>query len=258
MFVNAYPNFNIGRILKKEMFENLKTYPRDFVDRQFEEYSDGIIAGTEVVPEDEFIVITEGIIKHEKRVYMLTEKYEIPYYETERETLIKVRFLDKTYNDDFQMYCSEIFLDEDLELKRDEIELGRFKLRKGAKLKANYYSFLDLGEEYNRINLINIQYSALGDSTISPIILDYFCRELREFKTKDHYDMAFLMEHMKHRVINREAIVNYICCRLDMDNIEGSNKSIYRYLSKILKEAKNEARGAAEMRRQGQRRIIID
>ncbi|OOM73567.1 hypothetical protein CLPUN_44630 [Clostridium puniceum] len=48
MFENRYPLFNSGRLLKIEMLEELRNFPREFLDVQLKGYSDGIIYGCDI------------------------------------------------------------------------------------------------------------------------------------------------------------------------------------------------------------------
>ena len=48
MFKNVYPLFERKRLLKKEMLENIRDFPRDIVDIFFFFFSDGILAGCDI------------------------------------------------------------------------------------------------------------------------------------------------------------------------------------------------------------------
>ena len=55
MFRNVYPIFEAKKVLKKEMLENLRDYPRTLFDIQYQEYSDGILYGCRLETEDTVI-----------------------------------------------------------------------------------------------------------------------------------------------------------------------------------------------------------
>ena len=92
MFLDLYPNFKKGRILKKEMLESLRDYPRNFIDIRFKDYSDGVVVGAEILIEEDCLTITSGIVKHGGRMYMLENDCQIPYRATGEEILIKIQF----------------------------------------------------------------------------------------------------------------------------------------------------------------------
>ena len=48
MFKNTYPLFERKKVLKKEMLENLRDYPRDVFHILYQDYSDGILVGCEL------------------------------------------------------------------------------------------------------------------------------------------------------------------------------------------------------------------
>lgn len=235
MFSGEYPIFSHGRLLKKEMFENIRDFSKDFIDIKFRDYSDGIIVGANAIIKDHNIIVTRGLVKQEGRVYILDKDYTLPYYSTNKEMIIKVRFIDKALDDSFEMYNTEIFLDEDTEVKRDEIEIGRFKIKEGAVLISAYNSFEDLDAEYNAINIVNVSYSGLKKSTIHPLILKYFSLEVLKEKAANSYDIAFCMECINNSIIDKEDILHYLFNRLEIEYKDYSNKEIYNYLLQILK-----------------------
>ncbi len=239
MFFYTHPRFNEGRILKKEMFKNIRDYPKNFVDIYFKNHSNGIILGADILVEKDYLIITEGMVKHSSRIYTLAENYRLPYYDDGKETLIKIRFIDKSKSGDFEFYNTEIFLDQDTFVKRDELELGRFKLRKGSKLKTNHHKFEELYTEYNNVNIINVEYSSCVKSTLSPKILRAFSKEILKSKNKNIYDINFAMQCMNKRALERKIIILYISNRLQIKYKKYSNMEIYNHLKSILKEVRD-------------------
>lgn len=222
------------------MFQSLRDYPRNFIDLYYKDYSNGIISGAEVLVEGNYIIITKGIVKYAGRIYMLENEYKQPYYFEKKEVIIKIRFIDKASYVDRTHYGTELFLDLDINIKKDELELGRFKLREGAKLRAGYGNFEELSTECNMVNIIRVEYAGLRNSTISIVILRYFAMEIIKIGSVNLYDVAFSMQCMNEERINREVILQYISNRLGIGYKECSNEQIYQYLKQILKTAKRE------------------
>ena len=75
MFTNKFPHFKKGNILKKEMLENLRDYPRDFINFYFADYSDGIVSGSDLFIEGDQICINQGLIK-EHHFFRLLESID--------------------------------------------------------------------------------------------------------------------------------------------------------------------------------------
>lgn len=71
MFKNIYPLFERKRLLKKEMLEILRDFPRDIFQILYQDYADGILAGCELETIDGSLVIHPGIICYNKIPYIL-------------------------------------------------------------------------------------------------------------------------------------------------------------------------------------------
>jgi hypothetical protein len=258
LFSDLYPNFNKGRILKKEMLESLRDYPRNFIDIRFKDYSDGVVAGAEILIEEDCITITSGIVKHGGRMYMLENEYQIPYRATGKETLIKIQFKKEALHTDFTSYGTEIFLDEDVRIKQDELELGRFKLKAGARLRSEYQSFADFATEYNTINIIHTQYAGIRKSTLHPHILRYFATDILKNNCSNPYDIMFAMQCMNQHIVDRELILHYIANRLEIPYTQYSNEQIHKYLVRIVEEVKRGHHVKPRARYGGPQRVIVD
>ena len=236
MFTNRSPNFDKGRILKKEMLEDLRDYPRKFIDIYFKDNSDGIISGTDLIVVEDELIITKGIVKLKDKIYILENDYRLSYAPTNKETILKIIFSDEVTKGDFIISNSKITLDTNSNIEENELELCRFKLREGAQLRHEYIDFYDFSTEYNTINTINVKYSGLDKSTIDPKILRYFSELILKNKSKNNYDIAFSMQCMNQRSVNRDLILYYISNRLDLEFKEYSNLQVYKHLCEILRD----------------------
>ncbi|MBM7108045.1 hypothetical protein SAM19_01402 [Brevibacillus laterosporus] len=258
LFTHLYPNFNKGRILKTDMLANLRDYPRDFLDIQYKEYSDGIITGSEIRIGEQSITITPGIVKHSGRLYVLKEEHELMYQANNRETVVKIRFHEQMTDSDFTINSSEIVLDEQVELGQNELELGRFKLKEGAKLRSEYQSFVDLATEYNTFITIHVPYASESQSTLAPTIMRYFARELVKGTNLTAFDISFALLCLNEGKVNREVILTYLANRLGTGFKEYSNGQIHKHLGRILDEVRGGGKARADMRQGGFHRMIVD
>ncbi len=150
MFENNYPLFNKGRLLKIDMLKELRDFPRELSDINFKNYSDGIIKGCDIEVTADFINVKKGLIKHNNTLYLLKENAHIPYECNNKLTILKVKFLPETKDSDFLRNSAEIYLDENIELKEDEMEICRFQLRSGARLRNNHVDFNDKDSDFLR------------------------------------------------------------------------------------------------------------
>lgn len=235
MFSNKHPVFSRGRILKLEMLDCIRDFPKDIVNVHINGYANGILTGCRLSVNDDYIIISSGIICFDQDIYILKENYTIPYTHTNETAVLKVKFTGENSNQDFVSYITEVFIDNDTKVYKDEIELCRFKLKAGAKLRNNYTDFEDMTTEYNTINIINSQFAAYENSTISPYILKCFAKEAFKYKLSNPLDISFCMKCLQsEKAINKELIITYISSRLDQGYEDYSNERMYKYLIRIL------------------------
>ncbi|TVX95092.1 DNA and RNA helicase [Cohnella terricola] len=258
MFTNPYPQFLKGRILKTEMLDNLRDYPRHFNETYWSGYSNGIVSGAEVKVSGEKLIITRGIVIHHGRLYVMPDEREMAYEATGRETLIKLRFSESPLQGDFINYAADIVLDENVQLKPDEQELGRFKLKQGARLRMDYQSFADMTTEYNTVNLIHVDYAGRGKSTLAPFVMRYFGSELLKNGSTDAYDISFGMLCMNEGTVDRELIMRYLSTRMNMEQKEANNEFIHRCFVKLLNETRGGNQARSDFRRGGVQRVLVD
>lgn len=138
------------------------------------------------------------------------------------------------------------------------MELGRFKLKNGAKLRTEYINFTDMSTEYDTVNIINAPYAAYKESSISPQILRNFGKAAFTTNLVSALDTSFCMICLQNKeTIERELILNYISSRLNLEMREYSNKEIYDKLNTILKSMK-EGQKPFNNGLLGARKIFVD
>ncbi|MGC5327310.1 DNA and RNA helicase [Brevibacillus sp. SYSU BS000544] len=257
MFSNHFPHFLKGRILKKEMLENLRDYPRDFTEILFQDFSDGIITGADVLVGDDSLTITKGIVKHQGRIYILANECQLCYTNSGKETLLKIRFKEEQSTSDYTYYETEIALDERVQIHTNEMELARFKLKEGAQLRSQYQSFGDLATEFNTLQLIHVEYAGYERSTLHPAILRYFATEALQAGASHPYDISFAMQCMQQGTVDRQLILYYVSNRLGSGFKDYSNLQIHKYLGIILDEIRTGSRVRRDLPG-GRQRVIVD
>lgn len=238
MFINCMPAFERGSILKKEMLENLRDYPRDLMNIFYKDASDGIISGCDIKIDGYEIIISEGILKHKGIIYTLNQSFSIPYENYSKEMILKIRFLADETDNSFLKLHSEIILDENLNISDEEIELCRFKLKEGAKLRENYNDFADFSTEYNTINLLHIKYSGNEETTLHPKVIKNFAQALIKYG-KDSEDLLFSMLCLNSKLIEKPLIIRYIKTKHTLEDKKENNFDIYKVLLKIYKGMKD-------------------
>jgi len=259
VFQNNYPLFNSGRLLKIDMLEELRDFPREFFDAQFKNYSDGIIYGCDIEVSDNYIKILKGIIKYQDVIYLLKEDNKIEYTCNNKLTILKVKFLPEMLESDFRINSTEISLTENLDIGENEMEICRFKLRTGAKLRINHIDFVDLSTEYDTVNTIYAPYAAYGGSSLSPEILRSFGREVLMCNLSEAWDISFAMMCVQSKeAIQKEIIVSYLIYKLNIEMKEYDNEDLYYYILDVLKSAKDGASGHGRRGSGRFKKILID
>jgi hypothetical protein len=258
LFENQLPNFGKGRILKTEMLENLRDFPREFWRIALQNYSDGIITGADLIVGENAITVKPGIIKYGERIYLLQNLYETPYYHTNRDMTIKVIFLDTVMSSDFTFYKTKILIDELANQGPGELELGRFKLREGAILRSDYTDFFDFTTEYNTINIVHAEYAGVRQSTLHPKVTQYFGQLLLKSASENPYDASFAMQCLNQDRVERDLITLYLVRRLGIPIKEYSNRELYKYLTSIVREQEGGIRRNPDVKQKRPGRIMVD
>ena len=118
-----------------------------------------------------------------------------------------------------------------------ELELARFKLQAGARLRSDYVDFYDYETEFDTVNRIYVPYAAPDHPGIWPQILKSFARELLKYAVTDPWDCAFCLQCLQRKeAMPYEAVRAYLHARLGQ-NKEYTNMQMYGALKKILREA---------------------
>ncbi|MCH1625990.1 DNA and RNA helicase [Fredinandcohnia quinoae] len=259
MPTNFYPTFQKGRILKLEMLEQLRDYPRHLMDIYYQDYSDGIITGANViVNENSSLTVTKGIVKLHGHLYYIEQDQKIGYEISGNETIIKMRFHPEKKEKDFIKYQTELLLDENTEILPNELELARYKLKKGARLRSDYQNFEDFSTEFNTLNVIHTPYAGIGQSTIHPIIQRYFAKEVLRLGGKVMEDMMIAMLCLNNESVEREVYLYYLANRFSLDYKDYSNLQIHRFLVRILQELMGGSPTRSTMGGTGRKRILVD
>lgn len=257
MFKNIYPLFERKRLLKKEMLEIIRDFPRDIFQILYQDYADGILAGCELETIGGSLVIHPGIICYNKIPYILKNDWKISYEATGRQSYLKLRFSDKTAGIGQEEYLSQVYWDDRIPDDSNEIELARFKLQPGARLRDSYTDFFDLNTEFDTINRIYSPFASLGKHSIDPRILKFFSEALLRHPIKNQWDYPFCLDCMKlQTAMPYDEIKTYLNMRLNQTAKEYSNKEIYDGLSCILSEASGKE-GREHRSDKGDRKLLL-
>ena len=252
-----YPQLERLHILRTETLISMRDRAFDTFTLYFENYSDGILSGCRPITSKTSITLSAGIILHNKFLYLIKEPMSIDYEPTDEDTVMKIIFEPELEDENFIKRNVSLKLSRDLNLANNEMEICRFKLKKGAILRTNYTDFLDRATEFDTINTINVPYAAPDKSTISPEILKNFAQEARDFSL-DIEDFSFCLAALSGKIISSEQIAFYIENRLKINLPDKKNQTLYENLCLILEDIKNGRPREIFGMRNRRREIIVD
>ena len=168
------PVFAGRRILKKESLWDIRDYTYAGWQLYYAEYTDGLLKGCDIRAEDGQLVIGKGMLKFQDFIYLMMEEERVDYQPKNRWQVLKAEFSEDETNLDYKAYWVKFFLDEEMELGENQIEMCRFYLREGAVLRDSYKNFADRSTKYDTINLIYATVAGVGEKTLHPVVVRQF------------------------------------------------------------------------------------
>ena len=194
MWVQKIPEFHSGHILKREMMAELSAYLYCLGPLLYQNCADGIVSGCMLTTTEDSIVVNPGIIRYEGDFYLIREPQFALYTPTNTTRVLNLVFHDQVQTDSFVTREIELAFTEGASSEKRYLELCRFKLQPGARLRYTYTSFADRETEYDTLNIIHAPFCGMGRHTLSPEITAHFAREALDAGA-DGTDAMFCMMH---------------------------------------------------------------
>ena len=252
-----YPQFERLHILRTEALCAVRDCAFETLPLYLSSHGAGIVSGCDFVTTKDLITLNAGLILYDNFLYRITEPISVHYAPTEEYILLKLIFEPKRKTELFLQRDIRIELSADMNLAANEMELCRFKLKKGAILRTKYTDFIDRSTEFDTVNTINAPYSAVGGSTLSPDILRAFASEAKDFSL-DSEDFSFCLAALSGKILNAEQISFYIERRLKIELTDRDNQTLYDKLCLILRDIKNGGRREIFSARRRRKEIMVD
>lgn len=252
-----YPQFERLHILRTEALCSLRERAFEVFPLYLRDCSDGIVSGCDFVTTKKLITLQPGLILHDNFLYFIREPMSVEYWPTEEYAILKLIFEPPTVTENFLQRGVKIALTADMNLSPDEMELCRFKLKRGAILRTKYTDFIDMSTEFDTVNLINAPHAAIGGATLSPAILQMFASEAKNF-VLDSQDFNFCLAALSGKTLNVEQITFYVNCKLKIELTARDNRTLYENLCKILQDIKNGGRRELLTARRRRREIMVE
>ena len=236
MWVQKIPEFHSGHILKQEMMVELSTYLYHLGPLLYQNCMDGIVSGCALTTTEDSIVVNPGVIRYEGELYLMQEPQLIHYTPTNTTRVLNIVFHDQVKTDAFMTREMELAFTEGAASEARYLELCRFKLQPGARLRYTYTSFADRETEYDTLNTIHAPICGMGRPTLSPEITAHFAREALAAGA-DGTDALFCMMLLSSKEpVQAEALEAYIQSKQGADFSCKDNLRLYQGLIACLKQ----------------------
>lgn len=255
MFCYEYPIFEHKNLLKKDMLDELRDYPLSLSRMYFDDYGDGIMQGCELSWENDILTLHSGLIHYRGNIYRMEKPYRISCPATDQLTYLKIRFATMNYERGHRRGIGEVVLNGDVP-ENEEMEMGRFQLQEGARLRTVYENFEDYQTEYDTANRIYVPYARAGGSGLWPQLLRVFAIELLKTGTTDVHDVGFAMTVLGTDGQTAPTCIKYYLSGAGEEIKEQmSNEECYRKLLHILRIRKSGKTGWKHQ--DGERRQMV-
>lgn len=257
MLEQVYPLFQRGRIMKKEMLEAIRNYAYGFDQERYRSYSDGLLWGLDLKVKESRLLLSPGILKYEGKLYLSAQEESIAYDALGRTCILSIEFVPTHETEDFIYDKTRLILGG--EVPQRGLELCRFKLKTGARLRSDYVDLEDMATEYDTINLIHSVHAAPEKSTLHPAITRRYAREALGYVKEDPWDIQFCMMALQSReALSREVIEAYLFRQTGLAEKEADNSALYYHLKLRLQALKTGKQKSTEAAGSGRRMLLMD
>ena len=255
---NRYPRFAKNRILKKEMLEALRDYSFACAQLEYQNYGQGILCGCDINVEEKQLVVGKGMIKCGSWIGLLTEELAVPYGPAAQMQYLKFLVSEREDSLDEVVYTIELVLDTKEVNEGKEIEICRFYLRDGARLRGEYKDFADRMTEYDTINRIYADWGALRGKSIDPAITGKFAEILIKSRDSQAEDFSFACLCLSQNgAVSREIIRGYLARKLGRQVAEDAgNQELFRMMCQVVRGLDDRTGNEAVKRER--RRILVE
>ena len=240
MFHYEEPIFKKKKLLRIEMLEQLRDYPRNYFKLHFQGFSNGIMDGCQITWDNGQLNIAPGILYFAGNIYFMENSCQMECHAENKMRYLKVEFMTEIQDEGKIEGNTRIILDDRIPDVACELELCRFRLQEGARLRDTYENFEDYATEYDTVNRIYVPFASYGHATIWPEILRRYAEEILEAGSKNLFDISFAMNVLANQgEVPKECIERYLQMSQERKKTESGNKSIYDGLREVLIQAKN-------------------
>ena len=244
MFTYEYPEFEKKHLLTAEMLEQLRDHPRHYSELMFYGYGNGIVNGCGLSWEENRLTVDKGILYWNGNLYFMKEPYALDCFPENQLRYLKVKFLKEEKQPGKIRGGTSIYLSKEPVDSSCEMELCRFRLQVGARLRSSHQDFRDYATEYDTINIIHAPFASASGTTMNPKILLQYAEEMLETEMTDAFDIVFVMNLLANDGrVSRMVIKRYVMRSSRRDNSSDTNGELYQELLSGLSNRKRQRSG---------------
>lgn len=236
MIIKTIPQLTPGSILRQTALAAISDAAFLTDEYLLEGYADGILSGCRLTATEDAIIVHEGAVFLDGQIFLIKKPVAVNYGPANTTMVLKMCFADAERDADCVYRGMDLLLTGDTGRGKGEIELCRFKLQEGAKLRYQYQDFEDRSTEFDTMNRVYSPYAAYGRNTLSPDITRAFARELMDMPDGvSDFDAAFCIQILGSGTpVAAEAVIRYIEHTNGEKPRDTTNMGLFRELAGIL------------------------
>lgn len=236
MIIKTIPRIAPGNILRQTTLAAISDAAFMTNEYLMREYADGILSGCELETTQDAIIVKEGAVFLEKEIFLIKKPLIINYSPTNTTVVLKMCFSSVISDNNCTYRDMDLEITRDMTCKPGQIELCRFKLQEGAKLRCKYQDFKDRSTEFDTMNRIHAPYAAYGGSTLSPEITREFAQKLMDSADSiSDFDATFCLQVLgSSNPIAPDALIGYIAHINGEKPKDTTNMGLFQELVRIL------------------------
>lgn len=228
---NIQPKFKKYDILTSEALNLIGKNFCKYIENEYINCEDGIITGFEIECIGDEIILTQGIIKLNSKIFVMSENVSLKLPESEGRYHLVASLSIK---EDKNVLSFDYILDADL---KDEFIIFSIIKRENASINKLNQVFDEYRSEYNTIDITNQRYLCKYSkySTINPVLLRNWANKAIKKNLQDIDRSIILL--IDSVFVSKKTLIYYINLKLNLSlDINIKNEQIIKCLSRILNE----------------------
>lgn len=266
-------NFESGKLLSREMLEQLKKQAGLFLNR-YSSYPDGILYGFEFYECDKGLFLSEGALKKNGKVYFSDSRISVTdvldaydYGHRNNEHIPYMAFVfresdDVTEAECVVSSCMNLMLLPDDETDSDsDIVLAKFQYNSGSRVWKNgddAESALKnqlIGEKSYDYSFLDTPYSLSGEITFSPFIFSLMAELLEKKQCSTDIDFTLLSMIYQEKVLSLKVVCSYLRRYGIICDVNNKYEIIKGFLDSLKTKAKEKKNIPAEVVRETEKTV---